>query len=136
MELAASAPSFKRRYTRFGGGNGCFQVSGILNAFLFSHPQLGFLLKRSKLSFWYNVFVGIRAKYNLKRPNGKRLVEILLRCAKCRIPEFLPVQPEEWYTVAMPSFLSSGSSFPLISERGKNLTVGNYSTRIRSPSDL
>ena len=69
--------------------------------------------------------VGIRAAYNLELPQGSRLTEILLRCARCRIPEFLPVEPEAWYTVAMQSFLSSGSSFPLITERGKNLTVGN-----------
>lgn len=69
---------------------------------------------------------GIRATYNLERPEGERLIEILLRCARCRIPEFLPVEPESWYTVAMPSFLSSGSSFPLITERGRNLTAGNY----------
>jgi 5'-nucleotidase, C-terminal domain len=71
-------------------------------------------------------FLGIRATYNLDLPQGSRLTEILLRCARCRIPEFLPVEPEAWYTVAMPSFLSSGSSFPLITERGKNPTVGNY----------
>ncbi|XP_059478931.1 apyrase-like [Neocloeon triangulifer] len=95
MELAASPPAYYRRHVpRFAEGRGCFQVSGM------------------------------HAVYDLNQPAGSRLKSLSLRCARCKIPEYFPVNSEEWYTVAMPSFLSGGSSFPLISERGRNKTVG------------
>ncbi|XP_059478918.1 apyrase-like isoform X2 [Neocloeon triangulifer] len=100
MELAASPPLNKIRAKDFADGAGCFQVSGI------------------------------RAKYDMSQAEGSRLVDIALKCSKCVTPEFLPVNSEEWYTVAMPSFLASGNSFPLITERGRNRTIGRLDTDV------
>jgi hypothetical protein len=61
----------------------------------------------------------------MSKPEGSRLTEVRLRCARCRIPNYLPVELEEWYNVAMPSYLSNGGSgFKLISERGRNKIIG------------
>ncbi|XP_065353925.1 apyrase-like [Cloeon dipterum] len=101
MELAASRPPFKSwRSSRFSEGRGCFQVAGI------------------------------HSTYNLNNPAGSRLIDLKLRCARCRIPEYLPVELETWYVVAMPSFLSGGSSFPLIAERGRNKIVGRVDVEV------
>lgn len=78
-----------------------------------------------KKLFIENFLQGIRAVYNTSQPEGFRLTNLLVRCARCRIPVFNPVNPEEWYAVAMPSFLSSGGSgFKMIPERGRNKKMG------------
>ncbi|KAK4026090.1 hypothetical protein OUZ56_015113 [Daphnia magna] len=51
---------------------------------------------------------GLQVAYDIARPTGDRVVELLARCNNCRIPAYSPVQPKEIYDVAMPSFLAGG----------------------------
>lgn len=51
---------------------------------------------------------GLRVKFNINKPVGKRVVEVLVRCQKCIIPEYEPLSLEKKYRVVMPSFLATG----------------------------
>jgi 2',3'-cyclic-nucleotide 2'-phosphodiesterase (5'-nucleotidase family) len=59
-------------------------------------------------------------------PPMERIVDLQVQCAKCREPKYYPIDPEEWYRVAMPSFLSAGGDgyTPILT--GRNLIVGTY----------
>ena len=46
--------------------------------------------------------------FDLSRAPGSRVVEILARCVKCRVPTMLPLQQSESYEIAMPTFLANG----------------------------
>ena len=51
---------------------------------------------------------GIRVTYDLSKPRGRRVVELLARCSRCRVPIYEAVQQEQHYDVAMSSYLASG----------------------------
>ncbi|XP_046636634.1 snake venom 5'-nucleotidase-like isoform X3 [Daphnia pulicaria] len=51
---------------------------------------------------------GINVVYDVSRPKGDRVVQLLARCNNCRMPVYLPVEPEEVYDVAMSSYLAGG----------------------------
>jgi 5'-nucleotidase len=42
------------------------------------------------------------------RPPGKRILEMLVRCAKCRMPRFFPIEEDKEYKVAMVEYLANG----------------------------
>merc|ERR1719154_8468 len=51
---------------------------------------------------------GFKVVFDLSRAPGSRVVEILARCVKCRVPTMLPLQQSESYEIAMPTFLANG----------------------------
>ncbi|XP_065352756.1 apyrase-like [Cloeon dipterum] len=102
MELAATPPSYYKRVKSFEGNKGCFQVSGM------------------------------KATYDFSKPEGSRVVDLKLKCSKCKVPVFEPVDLERWYKIAMPSFLTDGTEFAIIPERGRNKTVGRVDTDVTS----
>ncbi|KAF4521723.1 hypothetical protein B566_EDAN012171 [Ephemera danica] len=60
-----------------------------------------------------------------------RVTDLKLRCSKCREPEYRPIDLEEWYYVAMPSFLSGGGDgYHMIPDNGRNFVVGDYDVNV------
>lgn len=51
---------------------------------------------------------GIRVAYDIGRPPGDRVVQLMIRCGECRVPRFLPLNPEAHYRLAVPSYLVRG----------------------------
>ncbi|XP_032791055.2 snake venom 5'-nucleotidase isoform X2 [Daphnia magna] len=51
---------------------------------------------------------GINVVYDVTRPKGDRVVELLARCNNCRMPAYHPVEPEAVYEVAVSSYLAGG----------------------------
>lgn len=45
---------------------------------------------------------------DLSRPVGDRVIELMARCGRCRIPTYEPVQSDRVYQVAMTAFLIEG----------------------------
>ena len=54
------------------------------------------------------LFSGFQLTYDLLRPKGDRVVEMLLRCSKCKVPRFFPMEPEKVYDVATVNYLIGG----------------------------
>lgn len=51
---------------------------------------------------------GLRVTFNITKPVGERVVEVLVRCQKCEIPEYEPLELDKSYRVVTGSFLSGG----------------------------
>lgn len=59
---------------------------------------------------------GLKIAYNTTNPIGSRVVSAKVRCQKCRIPEYFPLDLEANYRVILPSFLAAGGDgFTMIS---------------------
>ena len=46
--------------------------------------------------------------YDLSREVGDRVVKVLVRCSDCDIPEFVNLDNNKMYTIAMPNFIADG----------------------------
>ncbi|CAD0202682.1 unnamed protein product [Chrysodeixis includens] len=53
-------------------------------------------------------FSGIRAVFDLEQPSGSRLVEAVVRCASCNMPQFFSVVETATYKVIVPAELANG----------------------------
>ena len=42
---------------------------------------------------------GIRVSYDMSKPEGSRVVDLRVRCSKCRIPKFGPISKTTTYKV-------------------------------------
>ena len=64
--------------------------------------------------------------YDLSREPNNRVVEVLIRCTECNIPEYLPLEEWKLYKIVMPSFIADGGDgYDVIAEHGKNRQSGN-----------
>lgn len=61
------------------------------------HPQGKFLQ-----------FSGMKVVYDLSRPDGQRVVDIQVKCAKCRVPEYRPLDINEKYRIIVLDFMLRG----------------------------
>ncbi|XP_049916995.1 snake venom 5'-nucleotidase-like [Epinephelus moara] len=60
---------------------------------------------------------GIHVQYDLSKPVNQRAVSISMRCTKCRVPKYEPLDLEKLYTVAMPSYMvGGGDGFNMIKD--------------------
>ncbi|XP_046406196.1 protein 5NUC-like [Ischnura elegans] len=85
---------------------------------------------------------GLYVRYNMSRPIGNRTMEIKVRCSSCRTPVLNDLNPDEIYSVLMPSFLAEGGDGyrviknNIISSRTQDVTdtqmLANY-LRKKSP---
>ncbi|KAM7403152.1 hypothetical protein PAMA_003871 [Pampus argenteus] len=51
---------------------------------------------------------GIHVEYDISKPVNQRVVSVSVLCTKCRVPKYEPLDPEETYTVVMPSYIVDG----------------------------
>jgi 5'-nucleotidase len=48
---------------------------------------------------------------------GERVKEILVLCNECRVPTYVPLEDDSYYSVVMPTFLAEGGDgFTMISD--------------------
>ncbi|KAG7224196.1 hypothetical protein INR49_019931 [Caranx melampygus] len=60
---------------------------------------------------------GIHVEYDISRPVNQRVVSLSMLCTKCRVPKYEPLDPEEVYTVVMPSYIvGGGDGFSMIKD--------------------
>lgn len=64
-------------------------------------------------------FSGIRAVYDLSREAGSRLVNAVVRCGSCYVPEYYVIEDSRTYYVLMPASLAAG-------EYGYSMLQGVY----------
>lgn len=51
---------------------------------------------------------GLAVEFDTSRPPGSRLRRLDMVCTRCQVPRYQPVQDQEVYTVALPSYLVAG----------------------------
>ncbi|CAG5132255.1 unnamed protein product, partial [Candidula unifasciata] len=51
---------------------------------------------------------GLQITYDMSRPVGERVVEVLAVCTKCRVPTLEPLQPQKIYKVLTSGYLING----------------------------
>ena len=61
--------------------------------------------------------------YDISRKPGDRVVEALVRCTECRVPDYFPLDDDKFYKIVTTSFLAGGGS-DIISEHGRNRYTG------------
>lgn len=68
---------------------------------------------------------GVHVVFDYDRPAGRRVVTAEVLCAACRVPEYAPIDPDAWYSLAAPSFVVEGGDNVLpLSQNYKNRTIG------------
>lgn len=64
---------------------------------------------------------GLRVVYNVTNPVGNRVVSAQALCNKCDVPEYSPINDDEYYRMIIPSFLAGGGDgFSAISDNKIN----------------
>lgn len=71
---------------------------------------------------------GMKVTYDITKPSGQRVVSLLVKCTKCRVPRFIPVNESEIYSVITPAYLANGGDGYLVI---KEKAVRHY-----NPEDL
>lgn len=57
---------------------------------------------------WFPQVSGLIVVYNLSKPPNERVHEVMVRCAKCKVPKYEPLDPEAEYDVVVNSYLAGG----------------------------
>lgn len=72
-------------------------------------------------------FSGMRVVYDMTRAAGGRVVDVQMRCSKCRIPKFEPLNTTEVYQILMNNFMiTGGDGYSMIPEEKIRVhTIGN-----------
>jgi len=68
---------------------------------------------------------GIQVTFDMNKPAMGRVSNVTVRCADCAVPQYEPLDPEKWYTVALCSFLvTGGDGFNVIADNHRNHVTG------------
>ncbi|XP_057320781.1 protein 5NUC-like [Microplitis mediator] len=64
----------------------------------------------SNLNGGFLHFSGLQVVYDLFKPSGNRVVHdsVLIRCSKCRIPQYNKLEENSTYTLIVPDFIAQG----------------------------
>ena len=68
---------------------------------------------------------GIKATFDLNKPEMERVSNVTVRCADCDVPHYDPLDLEKWYGVALCSFLvTGGDGYTVIADNYRNNITG------------
>lgn len=64
---------------------------------------------------WYRFynflqFSGLKVVYNVTVPEEAKVVSVDVLCRVCEVPRYEKLDPEEWYRIAIPSFIGGGGN--------------------------
>ena len=63
------------------------------------------------------LFSGARVVYNLQNQPGNRVVSLDVRCLKCQVPTYSPIEMEEVYDVLLNDWLiKAGDGYEMIKD--------------------
>ncbi|CAG2172739.1 unnamed protein product [Oppiella nova] len=51
---------------------------------------------------------GLRVVYNLTKPDFQRVDKVVVRCANCTVPEYLPLDETQDYKILVPKYIADG----------------------------
>ena len=70
-------------------------------------------------------FSGLYVTYDLSKEPNNRVVEALVRCTECIIPEYLPLEDDRTYRAAMPTYnAEGGDGYDVIAKYRTNVNRG------------
>ncbi|XP_070144672.1 apyrase-like [Drosophila kikkawai] len=70
---------------------------------------------------------GLRVLFDLSAARGQRVTSVRVRCSRCQVPEYRPLDPEEVYRVVVMDYLARGmNGFSLISDNAEDLELGPF----------
>ena len=68
---------------------------------------------------------GIWVTYDLSRDVGDRVLDVLVRCTNCTVPEFVPLDKESMYRIATIKFIANGGDgYDVIANNAQNRYSG------------
>ncbi|ETN57989.1 apyrase [Anopheles darlingi] len=68
---------------------------------------------------------GLKVVYDIRRPEGTRVLSIDVRCKHCAVPRYEPLEMDRVYRVATGTYIrNGGSGYTMIPEHATNLRVG------------
>lgn len=72
---------------------------------------------------------GIWVTYDISREPNDRVVDIMVRCTECTIPEYQPLDYDKMYKIVLPSYIADGGDgYDVIKEHGQNRNTGSLDT--------
>lgn len=76
---------------------------------------------------------GLYVTYDLSKEPNNRVVEALVRCTECIIPEYLPLEDDRTYRAAMPTYFADGNDgHDVIAEYRTNVNRGTLDVTVIS----
>ncbi|KAF4532379.1 hypothetical protein B566_EDAN004460 [Ephemera danica] len=67
---------------------------------------------------------GLQVTYDLDKPAGQRVVRVLARCAKCRVPVYTPVEDYDLYELITTTYLAEGNDgYQMIRDHAESKVV-------------
>ncbi|XP_065056302.1 snake venom 5'-nucleotidase-like [Rhopilema esculentum] len=74
---------------------------------------------------------GIRVQYDLDQPVGKRVVKATVRCSKCRVPAYVPIENNTVYKIIMSTWMRrGGDNFQMFVKHRIKLHPGEDAVRL------
>ncbi|XP_017125622.1 apyrase isoform X2 [Drosophila elegans] len=87
-------------------------------------------MNASSPSPWSSRFMqvsGLRIIFDLRASVGQRVSSVRVRCSKCQVPGYVPLDLKEKYRVVVMDYLASGKNgFSVISDNAEDLEVGPF----------
>lgn len=63
-------------------------------------------------------------KFNLRKPEWQRIVDVKVICSECEVPEFKPLENERLYDIVLSNFLlNGGDGYTMIRDNAKQKHV-------------
>uniref|UniRef100_A0A3Q3X125 5'-nucleotidase n=1 Tax=Mola mola TaxID=94237 RepID=A0A3Q3X125_MOLML len=113
----------------FGGTFDLVQIKGSTVKKAFEHS----VKRYGSMSGEFLQVAGVQVEYDLSRPANHRVASVSLLCTECRVPKYKPLDPEETYTVAMPSYMvKGGDGFDMIKEESLKHNTGDMDISVVS----
>ncbi|KAM9777576.1 5'-nucleotidase [Neosynchiropus ocellatus] len=76
---------------------------------------------------------GIRVVYDTSLPENQRVVSLSVLCTLCRVPKYVPLDPEQTYTVVMNSYMvNGGDGYQMIKEENLKHNTGDMDITVLS----
>lgn len=77
-------------------------------------------------------YSGMKVTFDLSKPNGQRVAEVLVRCTKCLVPKYEPLEKEKIYNLSTSNFLiKGGDGYTMIKQKIKqHLLTGNQDVHV------
>ena len=64
---------------------------------------------------------------DLRRPKGQRVIDLMVRCSRCKYPRYNPINMDEIYKVATVNYLlNGGDGHKILKEHKKNTQPGQF----------
>ncbi|KAL4718668.1 hypothetical protein ACJJTC_000397 [Scirpophaga incertulas] len=90
----------------FGGNIAKLTINGSIMLQILEHSVSKYSLLDTPGEFLQ--FSGLKVVYDTRKPVGKRVVSVKVRCSSCKVPEYFALEKKKEYKILIPVFLALG----------------------------